>query len=138
MLGSAPSRVSRMRWAGLGVALLVTFVVGILVGRETTKPSAGAATMLGALVRKFDAEDLEHHVHKAFRIYDVDKSDHLSMEEFGQIIQDASAETGQAPPAAEHLKAIFQHADADGSGDVEVGELKALLVPLMSQMKGQS
>ena len=136
LLGSAPSRVSRMRWVGLGLALLVTFVVGILVGRETRKPSA--ATMLGALVQKFDAEDLEHHVHKAFQLYDADNNGHLSMQEFGQIIKDASEETRQPPILHEHLQAMFNHADDDGSGKIEVGELKALLVPALTQMKSQS
>ena len=108
----------------------------MLVGRETRKPSA--ATMLGALVQKFDAEDLEHHVHKAFQLYDADDNGHLSMQEFGQIIKDASEETRQPPILHEHLQAMFNHADDDGSGKIEVGELKALLVPALTQMKSQS
>ena len=69
----------------------MTFVVGILAGRDSRKPSA--TTMLGAPVQKFDAEDLEHHAHKAFQLYDSDNNGHFSMQEFGQIIKDASEET---------------------------------------------
>ena len=117
---------------------LVTFVVGILAGRDSRKPSA--TTMLGAPVQKFDAEDLEHHVHKAFQLYDSDNNGHFSMQEFGQIIKDASEETGQCQPPIlhEHLQAMFNHADDDGSGKIEVGELKALLVPAPTEIKSQS
>ncbi|CAE7669870.1 Cetn1 [Symbiodinium sp. CCMP2592] len=137
LLEAAPSRVSRMRWAGLGLALLVTFVVGILFGRGTKpKPmEPSAAALLGALVQKSGVEDLEHHVHKAFQIYDVDKSGHLSMQEFGKLMDDAREELGSVSISHEQLQAVFNQADHNGSGKVEVGEMKDLLAPAFAEMK---
>ena len=140
LLGSAPSRVSPMRWAGLRPGLGACDVLSWASWLAVTLGSPAPQQCWVPRYRSFDAEDLEHHAHKAFQLYDSDNNGHFSMQEFGQIIKDASQETGQCQPPIlhEHLQAMFNHADDDGSGKIEVGELKALLVPAPTEIKSQS
>ena len=80
------------------------------------------------MVRKDDLKDI---VHKAFDLYDADKSGFLERDEIKKLLNDACAELGAPAITDAQLDEVIKTVDDNGDGVFSFDELFKVIGPIL-------